>query len=110
MKEALSVNFLKKAISVLLSAVMVFGVMTFSEFGQCEAEATKIVHKGIDVSVYQGSIDFKKVKAAGYDFVIIRAATESCSVRKIRTLSRITAEQRLPVLMSEYIGIPMQTV
>ena len=67
MKEALSVNFLKKAISVLLSAVMVFGVMTFSEFGQCEAEAAKIVHKGIDVSVYQGSIDFKKVKAAGYD-------------------------------------------
>jgi len=28
--------------------------------------------KGIDVSMYQGSIDFKKVKAAGYTFVIIR--------------------------------------
>lgn len=30
--------------------------------------------KGIDVSHYQGNIDFKKVKAAGYDFVIIKAS------------------------------------
>lgn len=29
--------------------------------------------KGIDVSHWQGSVDFKKVKAAGYDFVIIKA-------------------------------------
>ncbi|WP_124100757.1 glycoside hydrolase family 25 protein [Ruminococcus sp. Marseille-P6503] len=29
--------------------------------------------KGIDVSYYQGEVDFKKVKAAGIDFVIIRA-------------------------------------
>ena len=29
--------------------------------------------KGIDVSQYQQSIDFKKVKASGVDFVIIRA-------------------------------------
>ena len=29
--------------------------------------------RGIDVSKYQGVIDFNKVKAAGYDFVIIRA-------------------------------------
>ena len=29
--------------------------------------------KGIDVSYYQGEIDFKKVKAAGIDFVLIRA-------------------------------------
>lgn len=29
--------------------------------------------KGIDVSKYQSSVDFAKVKAAGYDFVIIRA-------------------------------------
>lgn len=28
--------------------------------------------KGIDVSMHQGSIDFSKVKAAGYSFVIIR--------------------------------------
>lgn len=29
--------------------------------------------KGIDVSKWQGEVDFKKVKAAGYDFVIINA-------------------------------------
>lgn len=29
--------------------------------------------KGIDVSVYQRNVDYKKVKAAGIDFVIIRA-------------------------------------
>ena len=29
--------------------------------------------KGIDVSSWQGNIDFAKVKASGIDFVIIRA-------------------------------------
>ena len=29
--------------------------------------------KGIDVSTWQGNIDFGKVKASGIDFVIIRA-------------------------------------
>lgn len=43
------------------------------------------ISKGIDVSRWQGDIDFKKVKAAGYDFVIIKAGgsdmgfyTDSC--------------------------------
>ena len=31
------------------------------------------IKNGIDVSYYQGDIDFKKVKAAGVAFVIIRA-------------------------------------
>lgn len=31
------------------------------------------MRKGIDVSYHQGKIDFKAVKSAGYDFVIIRA-------------------------------------
>lgn len=34
--------------------------------------ANKIT-KGIDVSIHNGTINFNKVKAAGYDFVIIRA-------------------------------------
>jgi hypothetical protein len=29
--------------------------------------------KGIDVSMYQTNVDFAKVKAAGYSFVIIRS-------------------------------------
>ena len=32
-----------------------------------------VLMKGIDVSKYQTNVDFKKVKAAGYDFVIIKA-------------------------------------
>lgn len=43
------------------------------------------MRKGIDVSRWQGVIDFNKVKAAGYDFVIIKAGgsdmgfyTDSC--------------------------------
>ena len=43
------------------------------------------MRKGIDVSRWQGEIDFNKVKAAGYDFVIIKAGgsdmgfyTDSC--------------------------------
>ena len=38
--------------------------------------------KGIDVSVWQGSIDFKKVKASGIDFVIIRAGYGSLLSQK----------------------------
>lgn len=34
---------------------------------------TKAVYKGIDVSRHQGDIDWKKVKAAGIEFVMIRA-------------------------------------
>lgn len=33
----------------------------------------KLVAKGIDVSSHQGDVDFEKVKAAGYSFVIIKA-------------------------------------
>lgn len=43
------------------------------------------MHKGIDVSRWQGEIDFNKVKESGYDFVIIKAGgsdmgfyTDSC--------------------------------
>ncbi len=38
--------------------------------------------KGIDVSVWQGNIDFSKVKAAGIDFVIIRAGYGRLSSQK----------------------------
>lgn len=38
--------------------------------------------QGIDVSMHQGSIDFKKVKAAGYSFVIIRCNDWNNGLRK----------------------------
>jgi Lyzozyme M1 (1,4-beta-N-acetylmuramidase) len=37
-------------------------------------------YKGIDVSHYQGNIDFQKIKSAGYKFVIIKATEGSYSV------------------------------
>lgn len=40
-------------------------------FISCKTEKTAI---GVDVSRYQGNIDWKKLKAAGVDYVIIRAA------------------------------------
>ena len=40
-------------------------------FISCKTENTAI---GVDVSRYQGNIDWKKLKAAGVDYVIIRAA------------------------------------
>lgn len=39
----------------------------------CKLTVSGSVAKCIDVSTWQGSIDFKKVKSAGYDYVIIRA-------------------------------------
>ncbi len=49
------------------------------------------ISKGIDVSRWQGTIDFNKVKAAGYDFVIIKAGgsdmgfyTDSCWEKNYR--------------------------
>ena len=34
---------------------------------------SQIIAKGIDISSHQGDIDFQKVKAAGYSYVIIKA-------------------------------------
>ncbi|MCH5304343.1 MAG: glycoside hydrolase family 25 protein [Ruminococcus sp.] len=41
----------------------------------CSIPEGKILAHGIDVSKYQGDIDFKKVKNDGYSFVIIRVGT-----------------------------------
>lgn len=38
--------------------------------------------KGIDVSSYQGDIDFEQVKSAGIDFVIIKAGEWNHTVDK----------------------------
>ena len=36
----------------------------------------------IDVSIYQGDINFRKVKSDGIDYVIIRAITKNLSTDK----------------------------
>ena len=40
---------------------------------------------GIDISSYQGNVDFEKVKAAGYDFVIIKAGEWNHTVSGFET-------------------------
>lgn len=47
------------------------------------AFAKKTVYTGIDVSYHQGAIDFKKVKAAGVSFVIIRVGYRGSSTGNI---------------------------
>lgn len=37
-----------------------------------EGDENYTIRKGVDVSYYQGNIDWNKVKAAGYDFAILR--------------------------------------
>ena len=39
----------------------------------CSTPQGKIIAHGIDVSFYQGDIDFEAVKESGVDFVILRA-------------------------------------
>ena len=49
------------------------------------AENAPGVNYGIDVSSWQGTIDFKKVKNAGIDFVIIRAGYSGTKDKNFET-------------------------
>jgi GH25 family lysozyme M1 (1,4-beta-N-acetylmuramidase) len=49
---------------------------------------------GIDVSRWQGVIDFTKVKTAGIDFVIIRRAVQMQNFTKTDILNRIIQMQK----------------
>lgn len=51
------------------------GDRTDNGISTCSTPTGEQIAKGIDVSKYQGEIDFDKVKKAGYDFVIIRVGT-----------------------------------
>ena len=64
-------KFIKKAMSILLSALVLVGVLTVGAVNMTEVNA--VTYKGIDVSEHQGTIDFAKVKSSGLvDFVVIR--------------------------------------
>lgn len=52
--------------------------------------------KGIDVSVWQGSIDFNKVKSSGIDFVIIRAGYGSLISQKDKCFEQNYARVHVP--------------
>ncbi len=50
-------------------------IVSAGDINTCSIPTGKITAKGIDVSRYQGAIDFNKVKADGYSFVIMRVGT-----------------------------------
>lgn len=74
----------------------------------CKLTVSGSVAKCIDVSTWQGSIDFNKVKSAGYDYVIIRAGYGKEKAKKTICLKQTTKRQNPPVLKSEHIGSAMQ--
>jgi|GEM_PF-1331306 len=63
---------MKKLLSIILSVSLVLSVFCGLTFQVASAETLW----GIDVSFYQGTIDWNKVKAAGVDFAILRAGYE----------------------------------
>lgn len=73
-------------IAIILVLVFIFTTAAISNPGKvttgniddistCSIPEGKIVAHGIDVSVYQGEIDFEQVKASGFSFVIIKAGS-----------------------------------
>lgn len=59
-----------KRMSYFTMIVLLFALIATSF--QCFAEEN---YQGLDVSVYQGAIDFEKVKSSGYDCVYIRSGS-----------------------------------
>ena len=74
----------------------------------CKLTVSGSVAKCIDVSTWQGSIDFNKVKSAGYDYVIIRAGYGKEKSQKDNMFETNYKRQNPPVLKSEHIGSAMQ--
>ena len=60
---------------------------TFSNYTP-RATQNETLHKGIDVSAWQGTVDWKAVAADGVEFVIIRAAWKSSSTGKLSSDGR----------------------
>ena len=52
-----------------------FKKVSIDDISTCSKPEGKIVAHGIDVSYYQGDIDFGKVKESGFSFVIIKAGS-----------------------------------
>ena len=65
-------NWKKRIVSLALAAVI--GLSTFLASG-VEAEAAGAIAKGIDVSKYQGAINWSAVAAEGYSFAFIKVGS-----------------------------------
>jgi GH25 family lysozyme M1 (1,4-beta-N-acetylmuramidase) len=78
-KVALFCSVLLLIIVLLTTAAVTNGdtryITSADDIATVSKPTGEVVSTGIDVSRYQGNIDFDKVKADGYDFVIIRVGT-----------------------------------
>ena len=58
----------------IVTILMILIILTlFSGYSFALSPSSNVIYKGIDVSEWQGNIDFRKVKEAGIEVVYIRA-------------------------------------
>ena len=67
---------------------------TYSDYTPRALKNGETLYRGIDVSVWQGKIDWNKVKADGVDFVFIRAGYRSVGNGKLNIDSKFAANIR----------------
>ena len=68
-----------------------------------------MTRKGIDVSHWQGTIDWNKVKKAGIEFAIIKAGGSDAGFIRTANGKQITKVRRLPVSQSALITLSERT-
>lgn len=78
------------------------------------AETEKVNWLGIDVSRYQGNIDWAKVKAAGVDFTILRSSigdgSDSRSGEDLRFAVNVTEAKKAGLMVGAYHYLWAETV
>ena len=72
---AYSANYMTETVSQRANAQSTVYSVNFTGLS-----GTKVMMKGIDVSGWQGTIDFKQVKESGVDFVIVKAGYSTSTV------------------------------
>lgn len=79
-----------------------------------DSEPDDVVWLGVDVSRYQGAIDWKRVKAAGVDFVLLRSSigdgSEVISGEDIRFKQNVTQAREAGLMVGAYHYLWAETV
>ena len=73
----------KKFISAVLSIAMLMGAQSLS------ADSVRAVEYGIDISSYQGNINWDELKTNNISFVILRAGTSKYGIDYCKAFSFI---------------------
>ncbi|MEG0457791.1 MAG: GH25 family lysozyme, partial [Oscillospiraceae bacterium] len=73
---------IKKLNCFILIFILTISILFSASFFLCYVSADDIIYQGIDVSEYQGDIDFEQVKNAGIEVVYIRAGEGDSYVDK----------------------------